>query len=131
MPYPDYATEIHAVDNLFLFPMQTSHKMLDKIHRILIGLVILGSPWIILYSWSIWSSITDRATHTPSYDAIGYTVEIAFWLLFIPINVFGASAVFLTLTKFSKIRIIIIAAIIFSAYTIFIYVLISTSNAYF
>ena len=93
--------------------------MLDKIYRILIGLVILGSPWIFYF---LAESILPSNTYAAGY---------LFLFTLVPINVFGASAVFLTLTKFSKIRIIIIAAIIFSAYTIFIYVLISTSNAYF
>ena len=109
--------------------------MLDKIYRILIGLVVLGLPWIILLTLSISSSIMGRATYPPSYDAIGYTMiytmSAAVWLMFIPINVFGASVVFLTLTKFSKIRIIIIATIIFSAYTIFTYVIIYMSNTSF
>ena len=72
--------------------------MLHKIHRVLIGLAILGSPWIFyilvesILPLNIWAG------------------SIVFFLsILVPINVFGASAVFLTLTKLSKIRIILIA----------------------
>ncbi len=78
---------------LLLLP---NYKMIPKIYRISIAIIIFMLPYVCLWVWT---------PHAPA---------IVHWFLNIPIHIFGACVILLSLTKFSRTRTIIVATIIAS-----------------